>query len=61
MPVIIEHLRCPEGEVAHQARTCLHWLSRTLWKKPMDHDSMKAWLERQPKDDNGVILLEQLK
>jgi len=61
VPVIIEHLRCPEGEVAHQARTCLHWLSRTLRDKPMDYDSMKAWLKRQPKDDNGVILLDQLK
>ena len=61
VPVIVEHLRCPEGEVAHQARTCLHWLSRTLWKKPMDYDSMKAWFERQPKDGNGVILLKQLK
>ena len=62
VPVIIEHLRCPEREVAHQAHTCLQWLSRSLRRKPTtDYDWMRAWYERQPKDADGVIVLKQLK
>jgi len=56
VPIFIEHLRSGEPDVAHAARTCLHWISRDL-RKMKDYAEAKAWYDRQSKDENGVIIL----
>ena len=57
VPIFIEHLRSAEPDVAHAARTCLSWTSRDL-RKMKDYAEAKAWYDRQPKDENGVIILQ---
>ena len=58
VPIFIEHLRSPEPEVAHSARTCLLWTSREL-EEMKNYAEFKAWYDRQPKDENNVIILNK--
>lgn len=57
-PVFIEHLRSPEPEVAHQARTCLIWIWKPLCEMK-DYTSVKTWYDQLPKDVNGTVILSE--